>query len=89
VGMISLRQPVLEKHLRLAASRHNCSQLRSSCTVTHIEEDNDWVYCQYSDVSGAQRRVRSKFLVGSDGKTGFTRKSYLEPKGVIMEQISA
>jgi 2-polyprenyl-6-methoxyphenol hydroxylase-like FAD-dependent oxidoreductase len=56
--------------------------------VTQIEEDGDWVYCQYSDASGALKSVRSKFLVGCDGKRGFTRKFYLEPKGVLMEQIS-
>jgi hypothetical protein len=57
--------------------------------VNHIEEDADWVYCQYLDASGEQKKIRSKFLVGCDGKTGFTRKSYLEPKGVLMEQISS
>ena len=88
MGVISIRQPILEKYLRLAATQHTSSQLRSSCTVTKIEEDNDWVYCQYSDVAGTQKMIRSKFLVGCDGKTGFTRKTYLEPKGVLMEQIS-
>ncbi|KAH8760177.1 monooxygenase [Hyaloscypha finlandica] len=89
VGVISVRQPILEKYVRLAASRHSSSQLRSSCTVKQIEEDENWVYCQYSDASGAKKRVRSRFLVGCDGKTGFTRKSYLEPKGLLMEQISS
>lgn len=89
VGVISVRQPILEKYLRLTATRHVSSQLRSSCTVTHIEEDREWVYCQYSDALGDQKRLRSKFLVGCDGKTGFTRKTYLEPKGVLMEQISS
>ncbi|KAE9376323.1 FAD/NAD(P)-binding domain-containing protein [Stipitochalara longipes BDJ] len=89
VGVISVRQPILEKYVRLAATRHASSQLRSSCTVNHIEEDEDWVYCQYLDASGEQKRIRSKFLVGCDGKTGFTRKTYLEPKGVLMEQISS
>lgn len=88
VGIISQRQPVLEKHLRLVASRHECSQLRSSCCVIHIEEDKDWVYCNYTDATKGQRRIRAKFLVGADGKRGFTRKEYLEPKGVFMEQIS-
>lgn len=89
MGVITHRQPVLEKHLRLAASRHTCSQLRSFCTVTKIDEDSDWVYCQYSNSTGVENKVRSKFLVGCDGKTGLTRKSYLEPKGILMEQISS
>lgn len=88
VGVISHRQPVLEKYLRMAAATQDSSQLRSSSTVTQIEEDQDWVYCQYADNTGTQKMVRTKFLVGADGKTGFTRKMYLEPKGVVMEQIS-
>ena len=76
----------MEKYLRLAASRHTCSQLRVACTVTEIAEDADWVYCRYSDASGAERCIRGKFLVAADGKTGFTRKKYLEPKGVTLDQ---
>ena len=78
----------MEKHLRLAATRHDCSQIRVACTVTEIEEDVDWVYCRYSDSSGTERRIRGKFLVGADGKTGFTRKRYLEPRGVTLDQDS-
>jgi 2-polyprenyl-6-methoxyphenol hydroxylase-like FAD-dependent oxidoreductase len=89
VGVISQRQPILEKYLRKVAANQSCSQLRSSCTVTKIEEDEDWAYCEYTEVSGAQKRIRAKFLVGADGKTGFTRKMYLEPRGVTMDQISA
>lgn len=89
VGVISQRQPILEKYLRMAAANQSCSQLRSSCTVTKIEEDEDWAYCEYADISGAEKRIRAKFLVGADGKTGFTRKIYLEPRGVTMDQISA
>jgi 2-polyprenyl-6-methoxyphenol hydroxylase-like FAD-dependent oxidoreductase len=88
VGVISHRQPVLENYVRLAASNHACCQLRSSCCVTHIEEDKDWVYCHYIDAAKVQKRIRAKFLVGTDGKRGFTRKVYLEPKGVFMEQTS-
>ncbi|KAK7178052.1 putative monooxygenase [Paraphaeosphaeria sporulosa] len=28
------------------------------------------------------------FLVGADGKTGYTRKKYLEPKGILIEKVS-
>jgi 2-polyprenyl-6-methoxyphenol hydroxylase-like FAD-dependent oxidoreductase len=89
VGVMSQKQPILEKYLRMVAGAQSCSQLRASCTVTEIEEDEDWVYCRYIGASGTQKRIRSKFLVGADGKKGFTRKMYLEPKGVIMEKISA
>jgi len=33
-----------------------------------------------------EKKITAKFLVGADGKTGFVRKKYLEPKGVIMEK---
>ena len=89
MGVISVRQPILEKYVRFAATQHPSSQIRSSCTLNHIGEDEDWVYCQYLDASGEQKKIRSKFLVGCDGKKGFTRKTYLEPRGVLMEQISS
>ncbi|KAH7416689.1 monooxygenase [Cadophora sp. MPI-SDFR-AT-0126] len=89
VGVISHRQPILEKHLRLAVSRHTCCKLKPSCTVTHIEDDDEYVSCEYEDLSGCRKKIQSKFLVGCDGKRGYTRKMYLEPKGVIMEQASA
>ncbi|KAK0118530.1 hypothetical protein ONS95_007420 [Cadophora gregata] len=89
VGIITHRQPIMEKYLRLSAARHPCCELRLSCNVIHIEEDKDWVYCEYEDANGKRKRIRSKFFVGCDGKRGYTRKKYLEPKGVIMEQASA
>lgn len=58
------------------------SDLRSGCELTAISEDKDWVYIEYLDMSGTQRRLRSRFLVAADGKTGFVRKHYLEPKGI-------
>lgn len=60
--------------------------LRSNSTVVAIEEDEEFVYIEYTDGDGQTRKVRAKFLVGADGKTGFTRKMYLEPRGVVMEK---
>lgn len=89
VGFICHKQPVMEKHIRRKIAEHRSSQLRTSCTLTSIHEDKDWIYATYTDDNEhAERRVRAKFLVGADGKTGFTRKMYLEPKGVLMQQIS-
>jgi len=62
------------------------ASLRPGCTVTAIEENQGWVYIDYENPEGQTSRVRSKFLVGADGKTGFTRKKYLEPKGIRMEK---
>lgn len=61
------------------------SHLRSNCTLTSISEDDDWVYATYLDASGAEKKIRGRFLVGADGKTGFTRKNYLEPRGIEMQ----
>ena len=40
------------------------------------------MYATYLDGQQREHTIRSKFLVGADGKTGFTRKQYLEPLGV-------
>ncbi|KFZ13759.1 hypothetical protein V502_06464 [Pseudogymnoascus sp. VKM F-4520 (FW-2644)] len=85
VGFISHKQPALEKQLRLAMNETFCN-LRSNSTVVAIEEDEEFVYVEYRDGNGQTRKVRAKFLVGADGKTGFTRKKYLEPRGVVMEK---
>lgn len=85
VGFMSHKQPVLEKHLRLAMNQTFCD-LRSNSTITSIAEDENRVYVDYTDGSGQLHKVCAKFFVGADGKTGFTRKKYLEPKGVILEK---
>ena len=56
--------------------------------MTAISEDCDWVYAQYTDTSSATKRIRARFLVGADGKTGYTRKRYLESRGIKLEQAS-
>jgi 2-polyprenyl-6-methoxyphenol hydroxylase-like FAD-dependent oxidoreductase len=75
----------MEKYLRLATANQP-SQNRVSRTVTGIEEDSESVYCHYSNASKGQRIIRAKFLVRADSKTGFMRKKYLEPKGVLPER---
>ncbi|KAJ5167113.1 uncharacterized protein N7482_005894 [Penicillium canariense] len=85
VGVISHKQPALEKHLQSVIKGSQHSQLRSGCTLKSIEEDEDWVYASYTDPEGNTRRIRARFLVGADGKTGYVRKQYLEPRGIKME----
>lgn len=87
-GFMSHRQPLIEKNLREAAAHTGYHELRPQSTVTSISEDVDWVYVTYTDATGKDCTLRSKFMVGSDGKTGFTRKKYLEAKGILMEQAS-
>jgi 2-polyprenyl-6-methoxyphenol hydroxylase-like FAD-dependent oxidoreductase len=77
---------VLEKNIRGVMSKHKSCELRPGSTVTAISEDEDFCYVSYTDGIGQMRSIRAKFLVGADGKTGFTRKHYLEPKGITMEK---
>lgn len=75
----------MEKHLRSKIDNRYGS-LKSHSTVTGISEDADYVYVDYMHNNGEEHRIRGKFLVGADGKTGFVRKKYLEPRGVLMEK---
>ncbi|KAL4756698.1 putative monooxygenase [Aspergillus foveolatus] len=86
VGFISHKQPVLEKHLRDVIASSCFCQLRFNSAVVEIQQDDDWTYCQSRGLDGELRSIRSRFFVGADGKTGFTRKIYLEPLGIQMEQ---
>lgn len=60
--------------------------LRPNSTITAIAEDENLVHVEYTDGNGQTQKVRAKFFVGADGKTGYTRKKYLEPRGVVMER---
>ncbi|KAJ5281310.1 hypothetical protein N7478_006682 [Penicillium angulare] len=86
VGFMCHKQPILEKHLRRAMSGLEVCELRSGCEITGLFEDEKGTVCEYRDEQGKTRRIRSRFFVGADGKTGFTRKQYLEPKGIFMEK---
>lgn len=88
VGAIAHKQPVMETNIRQAAFSTSSSQVRLGATISGIEEDKDWIYAQYIDNNGRQCRIRGKFFVGADGKTGYTRKHYLEPKGVLLQTLS-
>ena len=79
---MSHKQPELERSLRSVMEKYPHSQLRSGCTLTAIEESENWVFATYRNFEGEQKRIRSRFLVGADGKTGFVRKHYLQAKGV-------
>lgn len=59
---------------------------RSGCEVIELAEEEEGVSCRYRDSSGDERQIKARFFVGADGKTGFTRKRYLEPRGILMEQ---
>ena len=88
VAVIAHKQPVMESNLRMAASSCPSSELRLGSIIVGIKEDKDWIYATYVGDNGTERTLRGKFFVGADGKTGYTRKRYLEPKGVILETVS-
>ncbi|GKZ84137.1 hypothetical protein AnigIFM56816_009456 [Aspergillus niger] len=88
VSYIGHKQPVLESHIRGCMPSSHCS-LRCNATVVELEEDEDWTYCTYRDATGKEHGLRARFFVGADGKTGYTRKQYLEPRGVILEKFHA
>lgn len=80
------KQPVLEKNIRNVIYQNPHGEIRSGSTFQAISEDNDWVYATCTDTEGETKKLRSKFFVGADGKTEFTRKRYLEPRGITMEK---
>lgn len=86
VGFLCHKQPALEKAIRDVVASNPHSQLRSKCLVTGINEDEDGVNVRYTDADGQSATLRGKFLVGADGKTGYVRKKYLEPKGITMDK---
>lgn len=88
VAAICHKQPVMEKNIRLAASKCSHSEIRLGTTVVAIEEDNDCVRARYIDENGEEQCIQGKFFVGADGKTGYTRKHYLEPRGVSLEPVA-
>ncbi|KJK61003.1 mhpA [Aspergillus parasiticus SU-1] len=85
IGAMRHKQPALERHLRSVIDSSKFSELRSNCTLSSIHEDDNWVYATYSDSTTNRKGIQAKFLIGADGKTGYTRKNYLEPKGIKLE----
>ena len=86
VGFICHKQPAMEKAIRDRISTLPSSEIRSESVVTGISEDDDRVAVEYTDSHGRTRNLAASFVVGADGKTGYVRKRYLEPKGVNMDR---
>lgn len=80
-------QPTMEKHLREVVKLSPLAQFRGGSEVIGIGHKGDIVEVTYKDVrTEAKYCIRAKFAVGTDGKGGFTRKQYLETRGIKMEQ---
>ncbi|PUU76259.1 putative monooxygenase [Tuber borchii] len=84
VGFLCHKQPVLEGCLRRVVEQSDKSEIRGGCRLAGIDEIADGVIATYVR-DGREHKLKGKFLVGADGKTGFTRKMYLEVKGVKLE----
>lgn len=86
VGVMCHKQPEMEKAIRSCINGSLYSQLRTGSLITAISEDEDSVTANYMTSAGNSSAIRGKFLVGADGKTGFVRKNYLEPRGIMLER---
>jgi 2-polyprenyl-6-methoxyphenol hydroxylase-like FAD-dependent oxidoreductase len=86
VGFICHKQPAMEKAIRDQIELLPDSQIRTECTVMGISEDSNQVTVEYRNSTGVIAKLSAPFLVGADGKTGYVRKKYLEPKGIFMEK---
>lgn len=84
VGFICHKQPAMEKAIRDQIEKTPASEIRTESTVTGVSEDQDYAHVDYIDANGTNHRIKARFLVGADGKTGYVRKMYLEPKGIVM-----
>ena len=86
VGFIFHKQPELERAVRDAISTTPCSDLRPKSLLVSVAQEGSTVKADYIDRQGLTRQIRAPFLVGADGKTGYVRKRYLEPRGISLER---
>ena len=78
-------QPIMEMHLRGVVKQSSIAEFREGSEVVAIEDKGENVEVTYRDVRTESKHcIRAKFVVGTDGKGGFTRKQYLEPREIKM-----
>ena len=82
---VMFSQPIMEGHMQDVVKCAPTGEYRDRSEVVAIQETVDSTEVLYTR-DGQEKRIRAKFVVGTDGKTGFVRKKYLEPKGVLMER---
>ncbi|KAE8384594.1 hypothetical protein BDV23DRAFT_176941 [Aspergillus alliaceus] len=80
-------QPKLEKSLRKRTSNTTFCDWKTKSTVFELREDGNWTYSKYHDAQGMERKIRARFPVGADGKTGFTRKIISGRKAYIWRRL--
>jgi 2-polyprenyl-6-methoxyphenol hydroxylase-like FAD-dependent oxidoreductase len=75
-----------EKSLREEVEANRLCELRLRCDVQQIEAaEDDRYHLQYTEASGVVQHMRSKWLIGADGKRGIVRKGYLEKAADIRQ----
>lgn len=87
---IMFRQPKLEELLRGAIRESGIGEYRDGSEVVGMEDadGNKSVVVRYRDVrDGKEKSIKARFVVGCDGRRGYVRKVFLEPKGIIAERI--
>jgi 2-polyprenyl-6-methoxyphenol hydroxylase-like FAD-dependent oxidoreductase len=82
-------QPVVEQVLRAAVQRSGAGRLELGASFVRANElpsgDGSRIESHLVDAAGAERRIRSRFLVGADGVSSTVRKGL----GVRLEGSSA
>jgi hypothetical protein len=89
VYLLELR---IEKNIRSVFESNPNVTFKQGVELVNIEEDAENVTITYQDENGINYTnkvnnptfslIQGKFLVGADGKVGYVRKNFLEPKGV-------
>ena len=72
----------LERQLRKQLALIPACKIYEGCEVISRTEYPDDLVIEYRSATGNMDRIRSRFLVGADGKRGVVRKHFLEPEGV-------
>jgi 2-polyprenyl-6-methoxyphenol hydroxylase-like FAD-dependent oxidoreductase len=72
----------LERQLRKQAELLPACKLYEGCEVLSRTEHPDHLEVGFRTATGETNKIRTRFLVGADGKRGVVRKHFLEPEGV-------
>jgi len=75
-----------EREIRALLKDFPSCQLRTGCEVLTREQVGDHTVIEYNNQAGTRRSIRSRWLVGADGKRGVVRKKFLEPEGIRQEE---
>ncbi|KAK0646764.1 hypothetical protein B0T16DRAFT_327700 [Cercophora newfieldiana] len=79
-------QPNYEREIRALLKEFPTCQLRTGCEVLTRQLEGDSTVVEYVEQGGAKRTIRTRWLVGADGKRGVVRKKFLEPEGIRQEE---